>query len=678
MPRPSVFVEMALNGSPFTGTPVWTDVSSLCKQISIRRGRRSEFEQADAGTVEVTLDNADGRFTPGRASSPAPFQGNIVPQRGLRVRARHDFSEYALGLGAIERWPVPYTRTGYSDVTVQAVDAFSFLSRPIRRAYQALVLSDKPVHYWPLNDDSFPDDAGVEQRVNSENIVEGATEPASVVTAKSPVTSTYLFGQPILVPDLLGTGIKFTSAAEASGKRGGKALQLGYREGSTWRGGRITEAMLAAGVTIEMVCYIDPATPPGSLLFGQVQPSANSGYNGVLVYYGTAGGDRGLRVVYAGQDLATGTLDRSTADYAGGYLHLWVQITGATSRIYVGSSVGLGVFGPFNVWSHTGGTLNYTATNPALKDDQVVAAAVPGAIVNGYPIDHLASVEVTHVAVYDRELTLDEMQDRLDLVGSSLTDSDTARGRIGDVLDMAGWPAGDRDIPVRATDTELSSGPDWEQNTSALTLLQDAAKASLGVLFVAGNGKVTYRSRQELVNRFGTALSPSAGTEIEGDGWQVASELDDIVNVVRLSDSGGNEIERVDAASRDQYGRRVYADTIDTRDLAGTAEWLLHLRSQPQVRMPTVTVNPTVNENLWPIVLGLEIGDRLSIQELPSTAPSATYEAVVEEIHHDITPGDPVVWRTTVGLSPAERLTMAVFDHATFGVFDSPQTVFGF
>lgn len=88
MVRPDVKVEIAFNSTYSTpaASRTWTDVTEYVKTaegISISHARQDEFSQPGPNTCSLTLKNADGRFTPGLATSP--YYPNVKIGRPLRV-----------------------------------------------------------------------------------------------------------------------------------------------------------------------------------------------------------------------------------------------------------------------------------------------------------------------------------------------------------------------------------------------------------------------------------------------------------------------------------------------------------------------------------------------------------------------------------------------------------------
>jgi hypothetical protein len=82
-----LLVEMGWGGLvQYPWTITWTDISSYVDQVkagvAISRGASDELSDTQPGTASLLLDNSDGRFTPGNASSPYyPFVRRNAPIR---------------------------------------------------------------------------------------------------------------------------------------------------------------------------------------------------------------------------------------------------------------------------------------------------------------------------------------------------------------------------------------------------------------------------------------------------------------------------------------------------------------------------------------------------------------------------------------------------------------------
>ncbi|MCG5459620.1 hypothetical protein PSH03_005404 [Micromonospora sp. PSH03] len=66
MSKPLARFEVAFRSNISDPAPKWEDVSEYVKASDIRLGRTYELDRIEAGTASFELDNADGRFTPGR------------------------------------------------------------------------------------------------------------------------------------------------------------------------------------------------------------------------------------------------------------------------------------------------------------------------------------------------------------------------------------------------------------------------------------------------------------------------------------------------------------------------------------------------------------------------------------------------------------------------------------
>ena len=81
-----VVVEVAFGYTVTSASPVWTDITQwvdIPTGVTTARGASDELSETQPGTCSLTLDNSDGRFSPGRASSP--YYPNIKKNVPLRV-----------------------------------------------------------------------------------------------------------------------------------------------------------------------------------------------------------------------------------------------------------------------------------------------------------------------------------------------------------------------------------------------------------------------------------------------------------------------------------------------------------------------------------------------------------------------------------------------------------------
>lgn len=136
---------------------VWTDVGSLVKgdSIEIHVGRDSASSGVQPGTLDLDLDNADGRFTPDNPTST--YYPNFVEGKRIRVRVTKSATTYVRFVGRITSLE-PSFPTGdpaQSVTHLAAVDILGDLARTTLPSYpEALARLNDPwtAAFYPLTD----------------------------------------------------------------------------------------------------------------------------------------------------------------------------------------------------------------------------------------------------------------------------------------------------------------------------------------------------------------------------------------------------------------------------------------------------------------------------------------------------------------------------------------------
>lgn len=147
-------VEVAFTAAPFDASPSWTDITGYVKSVATKRGRSNEVGMIEAGTATVVLDNADGRFTPQRATSPSPYAGNIAPRRQVRITAVVDSVTKPVWRGYTERWSLTHPGGGdYAEAALECVDGLKLLGdHKLLDFYGEYIRSTGPTAYYPLTE----------------------------------------------------------------------------------------------------------------------------------------------------------------------------------------------------------------------------------------------------------------------------------------------------------------------------------------------------------------------------------------------------------------------------------------------------------------------------------------------------------------------------------------------
>ncbi len=658
----SMKVEIAFTSAPLDTSPAWTDVTSWVKEDSGKRGRSAELEQVGTGTRTIVFDNTDGRFTAGRASSPVPFRGNIKPRRPVRVTFKNGATTYARFYGLTDDWDSGAPGGGaYSEATLTVVDGFDFLGNlPISTPYRCQILADGPKAFYPLTigDDSsnlygaalgnlskhqegplytgayrgpgVNDDAWDQLKANilrpsTFPLVRGDGEYQALrfgagSDANQPIT-TGAYARTI--PDnLLGfehetfTGISNTSSFTFEFWMSVGSVVNQY----TWYAGYLNQGRTNPAFVVlihnagfglaelEVRWYTDPAGGPSYESYKTTiplnrKPIGAYGFEPdphhiVITSEGLTRQSWGVQKVYI-----DGTL-RGTKDLTGSYAV-------SAGDFYVGHPL----FGP------------QPSAAPATAPGGGFSEASP-AWVGPY------ESAVGQVALYDRIVLTPEKVLEHYLAGALAWFGDPGYRRINRVLDWAGWPAEWRYIDE--ADAGALLGCDWDDRTKVLSILQDAEEADGGLLFINGAGSIVYQGRL-----YRTHATPVATFEVDTESapgapltWSTNdSRLVNIVNA-RRDTPGGIETTVIDHPSVAEYGEApmdLPLKVASDKEVIDRARQMIQRYRNPDVRVSALTLTP-MTQLQWDLALGLEIGDLIVLDNLPSHAPDDNLAYFVESV----------------------------------------------
>lgn len=206
--------------------------------------------------------------------------------------------------------------------------------------------------------------------------------------------------------------------------------------------------------------------------------------------------------------------------------------------------------------------------------------------------------------------------------------------RITALLDAAGWPAGLRDIGEGVVELEP-----YEQVSANLgRCAEDAADAEDGELYVAPDGKVTFRSRHHRFDSAPAVIFGTGGVPImEAEpAWDAAW----LTNIARVELEDGRVFETIDNASVTAYGPRV----VPIRDLAlraaeavAVAQWEVHRFAQPQLWIDRLTVDAS-EDDVLETLLALRIGNTAQILHTPPAGAAVDVTKAIEQITFSIEP----------------------------------------
>lgn len=220
--------------------------------------------------------------------------------------------------------------------------------------------------------------------------------------------------------------------------------------------------------------------------------------------------------------------------------------------------------------------------------------------------------------------------------------------RVHEVLDDVGWTTGagwllghptqgvlgsttvvgstgDRLISTAAAQLQASNLRD----VNALAHIQQVEASELGLFFMAKEGQARLRSRHELQQ---LAAGPGVAIfgELDGNGelWYVDAQInaagDVLYNRARIGRENTEAIQQwQDDTSVFDHFPRVFRATllVDSDEAAlGYAQAIVNRYKQLVIRpvIPLLEINPAVRPDLlWPLVLGRELGEVITIRRRP-------------------------------------------------------------
>lgn len=127
---------------------VWTDVSAyLDIDADWFRGKQSENDDIQPGTLTVHLDNSLRTFDPEYADGP--YYGNLRPMKRIRLSFVVAATTYTVFTGYVLGWPQQWD-TFTSVAPINCIDGSKLDADLPNHAYEAEVLADEPSNYWKL------------------------------------------------------------------------------------------------------------------------------------------------------------------------------------------------------------------------------------------------------------------------------------------------------------------------------------------------------------------------------------------------------------------------------------------------------------------------------------------------------------------------------------------------
>lgn len=609
---PELSVEIAMGGTYWAPTD-WTDVTRQVSGFSITRGRQHELTNNEAGALELDFYNIHGDFSPWNTSSP--YYGNLSPGQGVRITATWNGVSYPVFAGSVDSWIPSYGQVLGKQV-VKGTDAMGLLALMpcVVNDYVQQVLLNGPVLFW-----QFQDPPGSMTAADSSGA--GAT---GQIAAQAGVT----FGVPGGLQGVTNTALEFpastflyTDIVNSTSVHLTGDVSMDILVHSTVASSFIPVQVFLAGNLSVSIFGTEIYATVGSIQVGPVSVTVDDGdwHHVGMTYHGSTG----ATVVYIdGTAVLSGT--GSTGQATGGPM-------------------------PIDIDLPDGGEGDAT---------DIEAFAI-------YP----TVLSPATMAIHAASVTALANQQSGDMIRTLLLASGVPSAAIGTI----------------ATGLSLEQAPSVTvAQTQLLSTVQTAETTEQGFFFVDESGLIQFYDRHYLITN--TSANTSQGifasdndpTHYHYLSGSLVPGLDDVDlwNDTAVQSQNGTLYEEQDMDSQSRYGRRLlsgytgmmYAEDADSQSLA---QWLLHMYSQPLVRIRSMGLDNTAGNGAnFPQMLGRKLLDRITLKWQPLDGSNSPFvqDSNIEQIQHVVT---KTSWKTTWALAPTDTLHYMVYDDPVYGVLDA-------
>lgn len=614
-----VTVEAAFGDDPLDTSPSWTDISAYVRDVSINRGRQSEFTTYAPGTATIRLDNRDRRFDPEYTSGP--YYGDLVPMVPVRITTTYSGSTYTLYYGYAQGWPTAYNIANTDAVaTVNCVDATRLLANtPLPQSdYYNAVIADNPLHYWPFQEPTRETQTDVIQGL------QGTLQREPDVTFASIQAGAKYVDAPIgadAMPYAIG---------------GGPLVDLTLR-------GPYPQSKVRA---MEMWFEYGPSVGAARM---RVQNDDRSEYFDLSIRR-TASLKQFLVTLYS--DIDSYHIPQYTVNYS--------PRTGANHVVVS--------------YNQNTGSITITLNGTTIDTRSLTAGAGTPPITSGDP-DFIIDYENTsHGAFYEFDLPAARRTAHWTAGGAGGANP-RSDFRYFEALTDGGFPSSwtTRQIGVQDVAAVRDVG-------SLLAYAQQIESAEQGAFFVTRSGVALLLNRDTIDTANIQALFDDGGTDLPFTTVQVDSNtVDAIRNYIYgtfRAPFESIELSATDSASVIAYGQATQFVDLTLFDEQTDAQAVLDVQlarsKDPRTRVRSLEVNVRTDPTMVPTIAQLELADDVVVSFTPTGVGDALWRAVrVQGVSHRITSSS---WVTQLYLAPGPYDTngpLLILNDAVYGKLNS-------
>lgn len=533
---------------------------------------------------------------------------------------------YNLFNGFVERYPQTYQAPNRGQANLMATDSIASIARnTLVSPYEALLLQDKALYYYP-----FSDPAGSLSAVN-----------------KSIYTQDSMYQRTLGTPTVITFGATSAETGVPNVGTTNVAINNNYDNYFAYNGKPGTF------LTLENVQNVDLLSGKTyTFSFWCQQPSAGEGVMTFQAHSATQW-NKLLQGIFA------------QFDYAGmdSILYDAAEATAVSQFTPRDSITGLewmffAIELTYTPVTATTGT--YTLRSRVESDPNptpVVSATVPYIPIQsfsffGFNVGNVTTLpqNLAHFAVHEGTIDFDAYYE----AGAELYGDTTGTRFKKFINEYSGM-----DYLPYSTDLGLSAMQ--YAKTYGISLgdyIQTISDTEGGYWYVDGEGFVNFKDRWDRLQQLvPTVIFGDGAGEIPYAGEELVINYDPtyVLNDITISRENGITAYVQDIDSVADYFPRSYSRTTENLSDSQTvdaANFLLSRYKQPNPRPEVLTFTPARNPAIWSTILGLEIGDYVRVNKRPLGAPALSIDCFIEQVEHEFD-GQTGDWITKVTVSPA-------------------------
>ena len=617
---PAITVEIAFNPSDIRSlTQTWTDVTLYVRDFSTHGGRQHFLDRIESSVLGITFDNRNGFFWNGSLNGTGYQIRTRLP---IRVRATWSSTTYGIFQGVIDSVEIKTEDPLNSDLVVNATDRLKFLS--------LRTLS---------NPDLYAGVASVASSRSWYHSVKGHSLIDSVGSYNGRILGDYSLTDGVVLYDDTSKAIDVTNGTQNT-----NTADVRFPCASSPSGFGID-----AGVDFWII---------GQDLDSQtlLPLSIQSGFFGADVTISTDAMGRVFTPdVYSSGTLILDGLQSNIRINDGYWHHVAILVDSTTGRmaLVVDGVATLSTTTGLSTCYFVTGSAEYQLVNTALcYVDQIVVSSAYAAnvsdVVNRYAAGSL---------LRKRQLSGDRVAEILTVAGFGAISGGVAVPSDYWIDGSTYTPgaSGNGDYWVHEEDTSVTG-------TTALSAIQTIAETEVGVFYQNDDGVFYFHTRSYPYSN--TASNTSQGTlgdnqaatyHYEGPSFQELYDDADVWTSVSVTPAYGT-VQTYQATTENLYGPSTLqkSGTMDDSEAAAlaTAQYLGYVFNSPLARVGNVELRSTMNNGAaLPLMLGISIQDRLTIQRQHNNGVGLDTDMLIESTNHEFA-ADPGVWRTMFVLDP--------------------------